>query len=121
MAAIPVVLRLLKGCSKEFARGLALVLALSLITSLCSVHASLAAAGGMSERGVTLSAPEPDHPGEPLELGHFAHLAGHLTCVIAPAVFVSAAQDAVLRPNTILADRLPLSSTLPAPSEPPRG
>lgn len=122
IAAVDPFLQLRELIGGVRAKCVAIVLALSLVVSFCGVHSALARADGPSAASVTLSVPtaDADQPDASPGLAHFAHLAGHLTGVIEPAVVIGLAQDAVLAPSNISADRFPHSSALPTPSEPPR-
>lgn len=99
---------------------LPILLALSFIVSLVSVHAALAEAETGGQHSPVISVPDTGQSDEAPGLAQSAHLAGHLTCVLEPALLDTLAQDAVAEPKRIHADLFPLSSFLPTPSEPPR-
>jgi membrane associated rhomboid family serine protease len=95
-------------------------IALSLVVALFGVHSALARAEGPGAPGIAATVVDVDHQGDPLAMAHAAHLAGHLTGVVAAAVLEVALNDATQARQKLPADALPRSTTLPAPSEPPR-
>jgi hypothetical protein len=99
---------------------LPILLALSFIVSLFSVHSTLAEAETGGQHAPVISVPDAGQTDEAPGLAQSAHLAGHLTCVLEPVLIDALAQDAVAEPKRIRADLFPLSSFLPTPSEPPR-
>jgi hypothetical protein len=64
--------------------------------------------------------PDAAHPDAAMALEQAAHLAGHLTGVVSPSALCVVTIDATRTRQPILADALPRSTILPAPSEPPR-
>jgi hypothetical protein len=61
-----------------------------------------------------------EHPCDLLAVEHATHLAGHLTFIEGAAAHTLTTVDATRTRQPIRADALPLSTTLPAPAEPPR-
>lgn len=95
-------------------------IALSLVFSLFGVQFALARADGPGTPGIACCVIDVDHPVDVAALEQAAHLAGHLTGVVAPAACDVVTIDATRTRQPIRADSLPRSTTLPAPSEPPR-
>jgi len=100
-------------------------IAFSLVLSLLGVHSALARAEAPGAPGIAslvFSTDHPDaaHPDAVMALEQAAHLAGHLTGVVDPNASNVVTIDATRTRQPIRADSLPRSTTLPAPSEPPR-
>lgn len=97
-----------------------ITVAIALVVALVGVHSALARADIASAPGISRCTLDIDHPCDVLAIEHAAHLAGHLTGIVVPTIGAVVAIDATLRRQPICADALPLSTTLPTPSEPPR-
>jgi hypothetical protein len=96
------------------------LLVISLALALFSVHSALARAEGPGPAGISCCTLDADHLDEVLPMGHAAHLAGHLTCVVDPALLVVTKLEATRARRSIPTSVLPVSTHLPAPIEPPR-
>jgi hypothetical protein len=97
-------------------------IALAFVVSMLGVHSALARAEvpGTTSYVLDIDHHDDDHSGTVLPMAQAAHLAGHLTCVVDPAVLVVATIDATRAQHPIPAIFLPCSTTLAAPTEPPR-
>ncbi len=100
-------------------------LALAFVLSMLGVHSALARAEVPGAPGTTscvldIDHHDNDHSGDVLPMARAAHLAGHLTCVVDPAVLVVATIDSTRAQHPVPAIFLPCSTTLAAPTEPPR-
>lgn len=114
-----------RSCGRVLAQIARIGIALAFVVSLLDVHTALAHAEAPGSPGITSSVlviehHDDTHPGSVSAVEHAVHLAGHLTGVVAPAIFAAVAIDATHERQPIPADSLPRSTTLPAPSEPPR-
>ncbi len=113
-------LRARPGCGRFLARTARIGIALSLVLALFGVHFELAHADVPGAPGITCCVIAVDHAVGVAALEQAAHLAGHLTGVLDPSASDIVAIDMTRRRQPIRADSLPRSTTLPAPSEPPR-
>lgn len=95
-------------------------LAFALVFSLSSVHAELARAEASPVPVLTEVVLDVAYPHQTSALEQAAHLAGHLTGVVAATAIDDPARDAALARRPLEADDFPRSTALPAPAEPPR-
>jgi len=112
-------------CRRFLTRIARIGIALSLVLALIGVHAALARAEGPGVPGITRTVVNvhqhgDDYPGNVLAMEQAAHLAGHLTGVVDPVALHIVAIDASRTRQPMPAESMPLSTILPAPSEPPR-
>jgi hypothetical protein len=102
------------------ARAARIGLALSLVLALLGVHSALARAERLPASEISASLSDLHQHGNVLAMDQAAHLAGHLTAVVDPAIGSAEPTDAMPERRPIPVDLLPRSTPLPAPSEPPR-
>lgn len=108
-----------QGCGRFLVQIARIGLALSLVIAFFNVNFALARANVPATPGITSCMADMDHSCDVLAVEHAAHLAGHLTGIV-DAACDALAIDATRTRTPIMADSLPRSTPLPAPSEPPR-